>query len=149
MEKWQMEMARQSQSPPRLPTALMVCKHGMCSASLPRVVLMTARSLYQYCSRLIFRFSFSSFRRFLVDAMSSASGRHASEPSTLPYIASIDIRPAIRMSPAFSPLVTTYNANVSFEQILIRVFALSENCQSEVRLEGKYGSSRLVRIPVA
>jgi hypothetical protein len=64
------------------------------------------------------------------------------DPLTLPYLANIELKPNLQLMPPFSPFVTQYNANASYEQLLISVSAKAHNCQSEVRLDDKYGSSR-------
>ncbi|CAG2162722.1 unnamed protein product [Oppiella nova] len=64
------------------------------------------------------------------------------EPSSLPYLASIELSPKLQLMPPFSPLITQYHCNVSYEQLMVSVWAKAQNCQSEVRLEDKFGSSR-------
>ncbi|XP_054163074.1 cadherin-like and PC-esterase domain-containing protein 1 [Oppia nitens] len=64
------------------------------------------------------------------------------EPSTLPYLASIELSPKLQLIPPFSPFITQYHCNVSYEQLLVNVWAKAHNCQSEVRLDDKFGSSR-------
>lgn len=71
--------------------------------------------------------------------------RNETEAQTLPFIKSIGIKPSITLTPSFiSPHITTYFGNVSFDTILITVSGTSLNCQTEVRLDGKYGPSRYV-----
>lgn len=72
------------------------------------------------------------------------TGKRNVEPQTLPFIESIGIEPPIILSPTVSPHITTYDGNASFETILITISAKSLNCQTEVRSDGKYGSSRYV-----
>lgn len=67
------------------------------------------------------------------------------EAQTLPFIESIGIEPSIILTPSpISPHITTYFGNVSFDTILITISGKSLNCQTEVRLDGKYGPSRYV-----
>jgi hypothetical protein len=68
------------------------------------------------------------------------------EPLTLPYLASIELNPKLQLMPSFSPFVTQYYTNASYEQLLISVSAKAQNCQSEVRLDDKFGSSRYINI---
>lgn len=61
----------------------------------------------------------------------------------------LQLDPMIELSPQFSPLITTYRAKVSFENILITIAGKAVNCQSEVRLDGKFGPSRSVSLFVS
>ncbi|RWS14447.1 cadherin-like and PC-esterase domain-containing protein 1, partial [Dinothrombium tinctorium] len=63
-------------------------------------------------------------------------------PSTLPYLSSIETKPKLNLTPPFSPQINQYFANVSYDQLLITIFAKTENCQSEVRIDDKFGPSR-------
>ena len=64
------------------------------------------------------------------------------EPSTLPYLVSIELIPKLQLTPEFSSFTTQYYADAPYEQLLINVYATAQNCQSEVRLDDKYGPSR-------
>ncbi|CAG2100173.1 unnamed protein product [Medioppia subpectinata] len=78
-----------------------------------------------------------------VDSLSSSTVNGCSdEPSTLPYLASIELSPTLQLMPPFSPLITQYHCNASYEQLMVTVWAKAQNCQTEVRLEDKFGPSR-------
>ncbi|GAB6029952.1 cadherin-like and PC-esterase domain containing 1 [Chamberlinius hualienensis] len=64
------------------------------------------------------------------------------DPSTLPYIKSIYTEPSLTLNPPFSPAVMEYFVNVSYDQLLVKVWASALNCQCEVRLEEKFGISQ-------
>ncbi|XP_076333251.1 cadherin-like and PC-esterase domain-containing protein 1 isoform X2 [Tachypleus tridentatus] len=66
----------------------------------------------------------------------------SNDPITMPYIGQIRMSPLLIITPAFSPLVTDYVANVSYDQLLVKVWAFGQNCQTEVRIDDKYGPSR-------
>ncbi|XP_076333149.1 cadherin-like and PC-esterase domain-containing protein 1 isoform X1 [Tachypleus tridentatus] len=70
-------------------------------------------------------------------------GRKCSnDPITMPYIGQITTSPPLTLTPSFSSLVSDYTANVSYGQLLLRVWAFGQNCQTEVRIDDKYGPSR-------
>ncbi|RWS24599.1 cadherin-like and PC-esterase domain-containing protein 1 [Leptotrombidium deliense] len=64
------------------------------------------------------------------------------DSATLPYLSSIELHPKLTLSPPFSPYINQYFANASYDQLLITVFAKTQNCQSEVRIDDKFGPSR-------
>jgi len=65
-----------------------------------------------------------------------------SDSSTLPFISFITFKPNINLYPSFSPLITQYYANASYDYLNVNIYSLSKNCQTEVRLEHKFGQSR-------
>ncbi|KAI1278749.1 Cadherin-like and PC-esterase domain-containing protein 1 [Halotydeus destructor] len=63
------------------------------------------------------------------------------DSETLPFISSIELRPHLQLSPSFSSHVTTFTATAPFHVVSLSILAQSSNCQSEVRLDDKYGPS--------
>ncbi|KAG8199157.1 hypothetical protein JTE90_015988 [Oedothorax gibbosus] len=68
------------------------------------------------------------------------------DPATAPYLSSIHTDPVVRLYPAFDPAVTEYSVNVRFEVMLLRAWATVYNCQSEARLDERFGTSRPTNI---
>ncbi|KAG8171187.1 hypothetical protein JTE90_016083, partial [Oedothorax gibbosus] len=64
------------------------------------------------------------------------------DPTTMPYLSGISVFPPLTITPPFNPLVTDYSANVSYEQLMVRLSAQAQNCQTEVRIDDKYGPTR-------
>lgn len=64
------------------------------------------------------------------------------DPSTMPYIASLSLEPFLNITPPFSPSISEYFVNVTYDLMLIKIGAISQNCQTEVRIDDKFGSSR-------
>lgn len=64
------------------------------------------------------------------------------DPSTMPYLSGIFVMPSLHLTPSFSPLVTEYTANVSYDQLMVKLSAQAHNCQTEVRIDDKYGPTR-------
>lgn len=60
----------------------------------------------------------------------------------MPYLSGIFVQPPLHLSPNFSPLVTEYTANVSYDQLMVKLSAQAHNCQTEVRIDDKYGPTR-------
>ena len=67
----------------------------------------------------------------------------------MPYLSWISVQPPLVMSPAFNPLVTEYRANVTYDQLMVRLAAQAQNCQTEVRIDDKYGPTRFVPILIS
>ncbi|XP_068243038.1 cadherin-like and PC-esterase domain-containing protein 1 isoform X2 [Palaemon carinicauda] len=66
------------------------------------------------------------------------------DPATAPYLQRLTLVPELSLTPAFTPLVTSYWAEVHYELITIQVSGLALHCQAEARLEDKFGPSTLV-----
>ncbi|XP_066979373.1 cadherin-like and PC-esterase domain-containing protein 1 [Macrobrachium rosenbergii] len=66
------------------------------------------------------------------------------DPATAPYLQRLTLVPELSITPAFTPLVTSYWAEVNYELITIQVSGLALHCQAEARLEDKFGPSTLV-----
>ncbi|GFQ98804.1 cadherin-like and PC-esterase domain-containing protein 1 [Trichonephila clavata] len=64
------------------------------------------------------------------------------DPTTMPYLSGISVYPHLILTPSFNPLVTDYSANVSYEQLMVSLSAQAQNCQTEVRIDDKYGPTR-------
>lgn len=64
------------------------------------------------------------------------------DPTTLPYVRSIHTEPSLNISPPFTPAVMDYFVNVSYDQLMVKVWAFALNCQSEARLDEKFGTSQ-------
>ncbi|XP_069972371.1 cadherin-like and PC-esterase domain-containing protein 1 [Penaeus vannamei] len=66
------------------------------------------------------------------------------DPATAPYLQRIVLLPEVDLKPAFTPLVTSYWAEVEYELITVQVTGVALHCQAEARLEDKFGPSTLV-----
>ncbi|KAK8752902.1 hypothetical protein OTU49_008200, partial [Cherax quadricarinatus] len=66
------------------------------------------------------------------------------DPATAPYLQRIILVPEVALTPAFTPLVTTYWAQVEYQTIMVQVTGVALNCQAEARLDDKFGPSTLV-----
>ncbi|XP_069174799.1 cadherin-like and PC-esterase domain-containing protein 1 [Procambarus clarkii] len=64
--------------------------------------------------------------------------------ATAPYLQRIILVPDIALVPTFTPLVTTYWAQVEYEVIMVQVTGVALHCQAEARLDDKFGPSTLV-----
>ncbi|XP_071525533.1 uncharacterized protein [Panulirus ornatus] len=80
------------------------------------------------------------------------------DPATAPYLQRIILVPDISLTPSFTPLVTSYLAEVEYEVITMQVTGVALHCRAEARLDDKFGPSNLVnytlglgenRIPIA
>ena len=60
----------------------------------------------------------------------------------MPYLSSIVTRPALTLQPEFSPLRTDYEVEVDHSVQLVTVWAWSQSCQSQARLENKHNMDR-------
>lgn len=64
------------------------------------------------------------------------------DPVTMPYLLNIYSEPSLNLTPTFTPLTVEYTTKVPYEQLLVTVWAFSQNCQSEARLDDKFGPSQ-------
>lgn len=64
--------------------------------------------------------------------------------STMPFLSSIRTFPELVLQPSFDPKVTDYYVNVSFDVMLLKVWATVLNCQTEARLDDRFGPSRYI-----
>ena len=104
-------------------------------------LLSVSLSFFSFPLSFLFFFLFMQWKK----SGSEQKPKWNTEAQTLPFIESIGIEPSIILTPSpISPHITTYFGNVSFDTILITVSGKSLNCQTEVRLDGKYGPSRYV-----
>ncbi|XP_070191938.1 cadherin-like and PC-esterase domain-containing protein 1 [Littorina saxatilis] len=62
------------------------------------------------------------------------------EPGSLPYLSSLVTRPSLILQPKFSPLQTEYKVEVEHTVQLVTVWAWSQSCQSQARLEDKHNT---------
>lgn len=65
--------------------------------------------------------------------------RCSEDPSTKPYISDIQTLPHLKFYPPFSPYYTDYVANVTYDQLILRISASCQFCRCEVRLDEKDG----------
>ncbi|XP_023235380.1 uncharacterized protein LOC111634775 [Centruroides sculpturatus] len=65
--------------------------------------------------------------------------RCSEDPSTKPYISDIQTLPYLEFHPPFSPYYTDYVANVTYDQLILRISASCQFCRCEVRLDEKDG----------
>uniref|UniRef100_T1JPJ4 Cadherin-like beta sandwich domain-containing protein n=1 Tax=Strigamia maritima TaxID=126957 RepID=T1JPJ4_STRMM len=61
---------------------------------------------------------------------------------TMPYLLNIFSQPKLNLTPPFSPLVVEFTAKVPYDQLMVTVWAFAQNCQSEARLDDKFGPSQ-------
>ncbi|GIY07031.1 cadherin-like and PC-esterase domain-containing protein 1 [Caerostris extrusa] len=64
------------------------------------------------------------------------------DPTTMPYLSGVSVFPCALADPSFNPLVTDYSANVTYDQLMVSLSAQAHNCQTEVRIDDKYGPTR-------
>ncbi|UYV69691.1 CPED1 [Cordylochernes scorpioides] len=65
------------------------------------------------------------------------------QPSALPYLSNLLTDPPLQLQPAFSPHVTSYRATVEYDRLLLAVGGRARHCQVEVRLDDRFGPSRM------
>ncbi|XP_038054432.1 cadherin-like and PC-esterase domain-containing protein 1 [Patiria miniata] len=68
--------------------------------------------------------------------------RCSDDPLVLSELLDFRTDPAILLTPTFDPKVTEYQAVVPHEVALIKVWGFARSCDSEARLEDRYGVSR-------
>ncbi|XP_071784213.1 cadherin-like and PC-esterase domain-containing protein 1 [Asterias amurensis] len=68
--------------------------------------------------------------------------RCSDDPTTLSELLDFRTDPTIILSPTFDPKVTEYQAMVPHDVTLIKVWGFARSCDSEARVEDRYGISR-------
>ena len=48
----------------------------------------------------------------------------------------------MKLVPAFTPLITSYRAEIDYESITVQAGGVALHCQAEARMDDKFGSSK-------
>ena len=60
------------------------------------------------------------------------------DPDTLPLLQELNTEPTVHLSPQFSSEVYTYQATVSFDNMVLQIWGKVSNCHLNVRINTKY-----------
>lgn len=60
------------------------------------------------------------------------------DPDTLPLLQELNTEPTVHLSPQFSSEVYTYQASVSFDNMVLQIWGKVSNCHLNVRINTKY-----------
>lgn len=69
-------------------------------------------------------------------------GKCSEAEETMPYITGIYTEPKLDIKPKFDPTVTEYYVSVSYDLVLVRIWAMAQSCVCEARLEERFGIAR-------
>ncbi|GAB1602319.1 cadherin-like and PC-esterase domain-containing protein 1 [Argonauta hians] len=66
------------------------------------------------------------------------------DPLAVPFLMKVNIEPAVKLTPAFDPNISTYETSVPYEILLIKIWGFAQSCQCVSKIDDKFGFPRAI-----